>query len=193
MTAHDGKKMIAAWLEEGGFAERLPEVERLKEVPQSEEYHGEGDAFVHTMLAVQAVADEADIRVFWGALLHDIGKRVTTKLVHGRWRSFGHAEAGAKMTPAIMERLGMPELAQDVTWLVKHHQFHFSWQLPPGAKPTRNQLRFMEHPLFPLLLQVCVADGRASHGKSGKGEMVDRLAELYADQQKKSDSRTFQD
>ncbi len=133
------------------------------------------------MLAVAAVPDGEDIRAFWGTLLHDIGKSVTTTLIHGRWRSFGHAEAGARMTPAIMERLGMPELARDVTWLVKHHLFHFSWQLLPGAKLTRNQLRFMEHPLFPLLLQVCAADAAASIGKSGKGETVRRLAELFAD------------
>ena len=74
VTARDGKNMLAAWLEEGVFAERLPEVERLKGVLQPEEYHGEGDAFVHTMLAVAAVPDEEDIRVFWGTLLHDIGK-----------------------------------------------------------------------------------------------------------------------
>jgi len=181
VTARDGKNMLAAWLEEGVFAERLPEVERLKGVLQPEEYHGEGDAFVHTMLAVAAVPDEEDIRVFWGTLLHDIGKSETTTLIHGRWRSFGHAEAGARMTPAIMERQGMPEFARDVTWLVKHHLFHFSWQPLPGAKLTRNQLRFMEHPLFPLLLQVCAADAAASIGKSDKGETVRRLAELFAD------------
>ena len=85
------------------------------------------------------------------------------------------------MTPAIMERLGMPEIARDVTWLVKHHLFHFSWLLLPGAKLTRNQMRFMEHPLFPLLLQVCSADAAASIGKSGKGETVRSLAELFTD------------
>lgn len=184
MTARDGKNKIASWLEEGVFADRLPELERLKRVLQPEEFHGEGDAFVHTMLAVEAVPDEADIRVFWGTLLHDIGKGVTTELIHGRWRSFGHAEAGAKMTPAIMARLGMPELAPDVSWLVKNHMFHFSWQSASGAKLNRNQLRFMEHPLFPLLLQVCAADAAASLGKSKKGEMLRRIAELFDDYQR---------
>lgn len=185
MTARDGKKMIASWREQGLFAERLPELERLKGVPQPEEYHGEGHALVHTMLAIEAVADEADIRVFWGALLHDIGKSATTELIHGRWRSFGHAEAGAAMAQEVMERLGLPELARDVAWLVKHHMFHFSWHVTPGTRLTRNQLRFMDQPLFPLLLQVCAADAAASLGSSRKGDAVRRIAELYDDMTKR--------
>lgn len=184
MTARDGKKMIASWQEQGLFAERLPELERLKGVPQPGEYHGEGDAFVHTMLAIEAVADEADIRVFWGTLLHDIGKSATTEMIHGRWRSFGHAEAGAAMAQTVMERLGLPELARDVAWLVKHHMFHFSWHVTPGARLSRNQLRFMEHPLFPLLLQVCAADAAASLGSSRKGDAVRLLAALHDDMTK---------
>ena len=185
MIARDGKKMIGLWLEEGIFGEKLPEVEKLKGVPQPEEYHGEGDAFVHTMLAVEEVADDADIRVFWATLLHDIGKSVTTELVGGRWRSFGHAEAGAGMTAAIMDRLDMTQFSQDVTWLVKNHLFHFSWQIKPHAKLTRNQLRFMEHPLFPLLLEVCAADAAASIGKNTrKTEMLKMITELFADLKK---------
>jgi hypothetical protein len=184
MTARDVKNTIAAWLAEGVFAEKLPEVEGLKGVPQPEEYHGEGDAFVHTMLAVEAVPDEADIRVCWGVQLHDVGKGVTTKLIRGRWRSFGHAEAGAKMVPLIMDRLGMPELAQDVTWLVKNHQFHLSWRLAPDALPTRRQQRFMEHPLFPSLLQVCAADAAASLGRGDKGATLRRIADFYDDLRK---------
>lgn len=179
MTAGDGRGMVASWLAEGVLADRLPELESLKGVPQPAEYHGEGDAFVHTMLAIEAVPNGADIRVFWATLLHDIGKGVTTELVRGRWRSFGHAEAGAKMAQAAMERLGMPGLAGDVAWLVKNHMFHFSWHLSTGARPSRNQERFMEHPLFPLLLQVCAADAAASLGKSEKGETIRRIAELF--------------
>ncbi len=181
MIARDGKDTIAAWLEAGNFAERLPEVERLKEVPQPEEYHGEGDAYIHTMLAAGAVPDDADVRVFWGALLHDIGKSVSTEFVRGRWRSHGHAEAGAGMVPPIMVRLGMPELSNDVAWLVRNHMFHFSWHLAPGARLTRRQLRFMDHPLFPFLMQVCAADAAASLGRSDKGATLRRIGELFDD------------
>lgn len=170
------RQLIEEWLADGSFDDRLPEVVALRGVPQPEEFHAEGDAFNHTMLAMRAVADDADPRVFWGVLLHDIGKAQTTHLIQGRWRAFGHAEAGAEFVPGIMSRLGLPELAADVAWMVKHHLFHFSWHYTPGEKLTSKQRRFMEHPLFPLLLQVCAADAAGSLGGSGKGRVIAAIA-----------------
>ncbi|MBI1921711.1 MAG: HD domain-containing protein [Geobacter sp.] len=171
------RQLIEGWLADGSFDERLPEVAALRDVPQPEEFHAEGDACIHTLLAMRAVAEDADPRVFWGALLHDIGKALTTHFIHGRWRAFGHAEAGAELVPAIMTRLGLPEFSHDVAWLVKHHLFHFSWHYVPGQKLTGKQRRFMEHPLFLLLLQVCAADAAGSLGGSGKGRVIAALAE----------------
>jgi hypothetical protein len=181
VTARDCKTMVAAWLEDGTFAARLPEVMALEGVPQPPEYHGEGDAFTHTFLAIGEVDGDADPLVFWGVLLHDIGKSAVTEFIRGRWRSFGHEQAGAELVPQIMARLGFPELAADVTWLVRHHDFILSWEIRPEMKLTGRQRRFTEHPLFPLLLQVAAADAAASHGRSRKGEYLRILAELVED------------
>lgn len=183
MDASQCKKLIALWLADGSLNEKLPEVAALRGVLQADEYHSEGDAFVHTMLAVEAVADDADQRVFWGVLLHDIGKALTTEFIRGRWRSHGHEEAGAKLIPAIMSRLGLADMAEDVTWLVKHHDFLLSWNLKPGDRLTARQRRFMEHPLFPLLLQVNAADAAASWGQSNKGADGRMLEELLKEMQ----------
>jgi hypothetical protein len=174
--------MVLRWLAEGSFDEWLPEVAALRGVQQPEEYHGEGDAFVHTLLAIAAVADDEDPRVFWGALLHDIGKSEKTFFDGSRWRSVGHAEAGAQLVPGIMARLGAPELASDVAWLVRHHLFHFSWNIGSDVRLTRNQRRFMEHVLFPLLLQVCMADADASQGISNKGDKIRMIAEIFEEE-----------
>lgn len=182
MTTRDWKEAVRKWLADGTFDERLPEVAALRGVPQPEVYHGEGDAYVHTMLAMEAVDNDADPRVFWGTLLHDIGKADTTFFENGRWRSVGHAAQGSDMVPAIMERMGLTELAADVAWLVRHHLFHFSWHLESEARLTRNQRRFMEHPLFPLLLEVCLADAEASHGVSDKGDKIRLIAELFEEE-----------
>lgn len=182
MTSEKYRAMVRRWLDEGSFDEKLPEVAALRGVQQPEEYHEEGDAFVHTLLAMEAVDDADDPRIFWGALLHDIGKAEKTFFDGSRWRSLGHAEAGAQLVPAILTRLGLDELAADVAWLVRHHQFHFSWNLGSDDRLTRNQRRFMEHPLFPCLLQVCLADAAASHGRSNKGGKIRMIAEIYADE-----------
>lgn len=186
MTARKYREMVRKWLSEGLFDEKFPEVAALRGVQQPQEYHGEGDGFTHTILAMEAVDDDADPRVFWGALLHDIGKSETTVFEGGRWRSVGHAEAGAEMVPAIMERLGLPHLAMDVAWLVRRHLFHFSWNLDYETRLTRNQRRVMDHALFPLLLQVCMADADASHGRSSKGDKIRMIAEMYEDEEGKT-------
>ena len=182
MTARDWKETVRGWLSDGSFDDRLPEVAALRGVPQPEEYHAEGDAFTHTMLAIEAVDDDADQRVFWGALLHDIGKSEKTVFEHGRWRSVGHAEAGADMVPAVMERMGLAYMAHDVAWLVRHHLFHFSWNLGNEVQLTRHQRRFMEHPLFPQLLLVCIADADASYGRSNKGKKIMQIGEIFEEE-----------
>jgi hypothetical protein len=183
MNASQGKKLISFWLAEGCFDEKLPEVAALRGVQQTDEYHPEGDAFVHTMLAIEAVTDDADQRVFWGVLLHDIGKALTTRFISGRWRSHGHEEAGEKLVPDIMSRLGLADQAADVSWLVKHHDFLISWNLKPGDRLTSRQRHFTEHPLFPLLLDVNAADAAASWGRSNKGAVGQMLKELLKEKQ----------
>jgi putative nucleotidyltransferase with HDIG domain len=181
-TTRQWKETVREWLANGTFDSMFPEVAALRGILQPEEYHAEGDAFTHTILTMDAVNDDADLRVFFGALLHDIGKSVTTVLDGGRWRSVGHAEAGAEMAQAVMERLGLQGSAREVSWLVKHHLFHFSWNLGNEVRLTRNQRRFMEHPLFPLLLEVCIADAEASYGRSNKGGRIRLIAELYEEE-----------
>lgn len=180
-TARRCRELVERWLADGSFDARFPEVARLRGVPQPEQYHAEGDAWTHTMLAADAVPDCADSRVFWGVLLHDIGKAETTAFIKGRWRSWGHADAGAEQVPAIMARLGLASLSADVAWLVKHHTFHFSWNLTPGARLSPKQRRFMEHTLFPLLLEVCDADAAGSRGGSDKGVKIGQLADMFGD------------
>ena len=175
------KNLLSQWLSDGTFAEKLPEVAALRGVLQSDEYHGEGDAYVHTMLAVDALEDDADRRVFWAVLLHDIGKAVTTRFIDGRWCSRGHEEEGAKLVPGIMTRLGLPGISDDVAWLVRHHDFLLSWNLGPGDRLTPRQRRFMEHPLFPLLLRVNAADAASSWGRSRKGEIGRMLEGMAAE------------
>jgi len=183
MDTYQAREFLDRLIADGSLDEILPEVAALRGVPQAADYHSEGDAFVHTMLAVCAVPDDADPRVFWGVLLHDIGKALTTSFSSGRWRSHGHEEAGAGLVPAVMARLGLAELAGDVTWLVRHHDFLLSWNLQPGAALSGRQRRFMENPFFPLLLQVNAADAAASWGKSRKGEDGRMLAEMMEQNQ----------
>ncbi|HEY5513377.1 MAG TPA: HD domain-containing protein [Geomonas sp.] len=170
------------WQREGLFELLLPEVAALRGVPQPEKFHAEGDVFTHTMLALDALDEDDDARVYWGVLLHDLGKATTTSFIRGQLRAHGHAKAGAALVPAVMERIGFPEMATDVSWLVREHHFHFAWDVREDGRLTKQQRRFMEHPLFPLLLELCRADAMGSQGVSVKRRKIQLIAELYAEE-----------
>lgn len=186
MRAGDWQRRLAEWQKSGVLNELLPEVAALHGVPQSAEYHAEGDVLVHSLLAVGAVDAKADERVFWAVLLHDIGKAQTTEFHGGRWRAHGHVEQGANMVNQVLQRLNLDKLGEDVAWLVGHHHFVLDWGPAAEKGLTSRQQRFCRHPLFPLLVEVCRADAAASYGGSTKGQRLEKILRLLATTRKES-------
>ena len=183
MTTGDWQRRWRHWLESGDLVELLPEVAALKGVAQPPEYHAEGDVFAHTRLAVESLDPGSDERVFWAVLLHDIGKKATTRHSDGRWTAHGHVQLGAELAPAILQRLQLGQLAEDVAWLIRHHHFALDWGNHVETGLTARQRRLTKHPLFPLLIEVCWADNRASHGHSDKGARLEAILRQLSSQQ----------
>jgi tRNA nucleotidyltransferase/poly(A) polymerase len=156
----------------------LPELLLGKEIPQPEDYHPEGDVFVHTLHAV-AVADRfvTDPIVKLAVLLHDVGKPQALRRSGGA-NMGGHCAIGARICHGIGERLRLSreELAR-LTFLVKNHMRVAA--LPEMGRGK--QVRFVSwgerrdgvglrerFPRFFELLQVLIADSEASaHRSSG--------------------------
>lgn len=171
------QRRLDDWQQHGQIEHLLPEVWALHGCHQPSEFHAEGDAYVHTMLAVNAIPATADERVFWAILLHDIGKASTTQYVDGRWRAHGHAQVAAEQVDAVLRRFYLEEISEDVAWLVRHHGFILDWG-EPGLRLSVRQQRFCCHPLFSLLVTVCRADSAGSHGNSKKGDWLERVVAL---------------
>ncbi|HEX8687325.1 MAG TPA: HD domain-containing protein, partial [Pyrinomonadaceae bacterium] len=101
------------WLDRLNATPQLfPELDALKGVPQEEEWHPEGDVFVHTLLVCDRARELADgldyprrVTLMLAALCHDFGKPATTEFVEGRIRSRGHEEAGVAPALALLDRL----------------------------------------------------------------------------------------
>lgn len=167
----------------------LPEVAACKGTPQPEEYHPEGDVFVHTMAAVH-VADGFihDPIVKLAVLLHDIGKPTALQRTGGE-NMGGHCAIGARMAKDIGRRLRLSR--QDVLrlhYLVRHHmriadfpkmgrgkQVRFVSEGENGAEGSPSS-RF---PLFFQLLQVLVADCEASaHRSSGWAPILNETLDV---------------
>lgn len=102
-------------------------IKDLQEVDQNPKYHPEGNVFIHTMMVVDEGAKHReksrDKRVFmWSLLLHDIGKKPTTKLRKGRLTSYNHDIVGADMTVKFLEYFNQDEaFIEEVRGLVRWH------------------------------------------------------------------------
>ncbi|GMQ56933.1 HDIG domain-containing protein [Vallitalea sediminicola] len=71
----------------------------LKKIEQNPMYHPEGNVYNHTMEVIDRAAKikglSEDKKVFmWAALLHDVGKITTTKIIKGRITSYDHDKHG---------------------------------------------------------------------------------------------------
>ncbi len=156
----------------------LPELSACHGVEQPEEYHPEGDVFVHTLAALR-VADGfvRDPLVKLAVLLHDIGKPAALERNAGR-NMGGHCAIGARMSQDIGRRLRLSKAQINrLAFLVRQHM-----RIADFPKMGRGkQVRFLSegevpevsasverYPMFFDLLQVLVADCEASaHRSSG--------------------------
>lgn len=118
-------------LDDSGLLEHvLPEVAAMKGVQQPPEWHPEGDVWVHTLLLLDKLEPGAKATLAWSALLHDVGKPPTYRApqpddARPRIRFNGHAEVGATMARAVLNRLRFSneETAQIVALVANHMRF----------------------------------------------------------------------
>ena len=83
------------------------EIYKLIGALQPEKYHPEGDAYNHTMLAVDMSATiTKDEKIRFATLVHDLGKGITPKEMYPH--HYGHDEKGVAEVAKLCKRLKMP-------------------------------------------------------------------------------------
>jgi len=167
----------------------LPELTVCKGVAQPEEYHPEGDVFVHTLAAVR-VADAliSDPIVKFAVVLHDIGKPEALER-SGGVNMGGHCAVGARKVREIGRRFRLSRRdAGRIEYLVRHHmriaafpdmgrgkQIRF---VSEGGDSSAGELRD-RYALFFSLLQLLVVDCEASaHRSSGWAPILREMVEV---------------
>jgi tRNA nucleotidyltransferase (CCA-adding enzyme) len=122
-------------LKEMAVLRYYPELDVLKRTPQEKQWHPEGDVWVHTLMVVDQAAEasrrwaEVSDReaLMWGALCHDLGKPLTTRLEtegpkRGRITSYQHEEAGEAPIRRFLGRLtDKKRLIERIVRLAKYH------------------------------------------------------------------------
>lgn len=139
--------------------EILPEVSNTRGVQQPENFHPEGDVFIHTLLALSKM-ENPSWTLAMGVLLHDIGKAVTFT-VTDRIRFNLHEKVGADMATEICDRLKTStDDKERIHWLVLKHLC-----FKDAQKMRLNKLkRLFAEEGYPELAELCRADALASSG-----------------------------
>jgi poly(A) polymerase len=123
---------VALLVDSGVAAEVLPEVPALR--LEVDEHHRHKDVYQHTLTVLERTVAleggyglDGDLRVRLAALLHDIGKPKTRRLLpDGRVAFHHHEVVGAEMAAARLTALRFPgAVVSDVAELVRLHlRFH---------------------------------------------------------------------
>lgn len=157
VRAGDALKLLD---EVGLLAVLLPEVAAMKGVAQPPEYHPEGDVFTHTAIMLDAMRTD-DFRLAWSVLLHDVGKPPTAALVDGRMRFERHANVGADMARAILQRLRFSnDDTEAIVFMVGNHMRFVNTREMRRATLRR----LVGAPTFEAELELHRLDCASSHG-----------------------------
>ena len=110
LSSNTQSKELQALDDTGVLDKHFSEISDLKGTPQREDYHAEGDVFIHTKMTLDEAAkiterfpDEKDKKIIMLATLcHDLGKPATAT---PEGRAIGHAEAGVEVAESILIKL----------------------------------------------------------------------------------------
>ena len=161
LTSGGARRGMELLAETGLLVELLPEVAALKGVEQPPAFHPEGDVWEHTLRAIALLPDGADVRLAWGALLHDVGKAETRSEDAAGIHFYGHTRRGEEIAAGILARLRFSgEERSTVLNLIGQHMLFMNVR---EMRPNRLK-RFLRIPDFTLHLELHRLDCLASHG-----------------------------
>ena len=163
------------------------ELAALIGVRQNPKYHPEGDAYVHTMFVLRAAAEmknaaQKPLHLMFAALVHDLGKAVTTTQdQNGDSHSCEHEIAGVPLLSAMLSRIGAGKdmLAYCENMCRLHMRTHICFYMNLGEGQTNLLFDESVCPHDLVLLAVCDARGKGRHTEKSDEEeqfLKERLA-----------------
>lgn len=163
----------------GLLAAILPEVDALKGCEQPEQFHPEGDVFVHTRMMLGLLGPEANGVQALSVLLHDIGKPPTRSFdpADQRIRFNGHDKVGAEMAEQVMTRLRFSR--HEINVVVEAVRNHMIFKDVKQMRPAKLR-RFMARPNFEIELELHRVDCAGSHGDLENHQFLVNKASEFA-------------
>ncbi len=175
MTEGGAARGMDLLLESGLMQLLLPEVAEMVGCAQPENFHPEGDVYVHTRLAVSMLEAGCTETLAFGILLHDVAKpRCRAVAPDGKVTFYGHTDQGAEMAAAIMARLKRSRAVQErVAYLVRNH---LRLSMAPRMRPATLK-RMLAEDGFDELMRVAFLDAFASSSYLGQWHFCRRAIE----------------
>lgn len=160
LTDRDPAAALRKMDELGLLAVLFPELEDAKGCEQPENFHPEGNVFVHSLLTVEKLGPSPEFVLALAALLHDVGKPPASRIA-GPKRFPEHERIGREMTGQICRRLRLSRAETGlVCWLVHRHMyFHNARDMKDSTLK-----RLFAEPGFDQLCALVRADALASWG-----------------------------
>jgi tRNA nucleotidyltransferase (CCA-adding enzyme) len=152
----------------------LPELAALRGVPQSKAVPG--DAFDHSLGAVDASPATEPPAIRLAALLHDLGKATTLRDGH----FIGHENVSADLASDVLQRLRVPRsLAERVVGAIRHHMYDYEseWTDAAVRRFVRRLAGVDRDLLFALRRADNAASGVGPAGDVNQAELEARIAE----------------
>jgi tRNA nucleotidyltransferase (CCA-adding enzyme) len=155
----------------------FPELSALQAIDQGNTHHTEGNAFVHTMMAIDVLPiEERDLAVMFAILFHDLGKvSCRTEDANGV-HFYGHHMDGIPLYESAMERLTSETL---LTWEVGNLALHHMdvWPLIEHCRKKTIRKLAAKTDIYKLL-QVHKGD-RLGRGVPATIDHIERIISVY--------------
>jgi poly(A) polymerase len=153
----------------------LPEIAAMKGVEQPQQYHPEGDVWVHTLAMIEGLPAGCPATLAWGVLLHDVGKPPTFRPVSetgDRIRFDGHVDVGVRMAEEICRRFRFSneDSTQILALIANHMRF-----MDVDRMRASTLKRFVRLPRFEEHLELHRLDCLSSHRRLDAYDSVRRL------------------
>lgn len=180
MRSNRPRAFVEVLARSGALSIWFPELRALSKVPAGPpQHHGEGDAFIHTLMVLDSVAHLGDEKIATAALFHDLGKGITPPEY---WPSHhNHDEYGVPLVETACNRIKLPTDMKVAAMMVcrQHMRVHWFTDMKKGKMADLVQAADRTSIKAEGLVAVCHADsiGRIPSAPSDGANALEVAAE----------------
>lgn len=168
------------------FKEIHPQLISLVNVPQDKKWHPEGDAWMHTLMAVDEAAnicrsvnisEKNYFTIMLAVMCHDLGKATCSQEVDGKIVSYGHEKAGVVPAKDFLQSIGVDKESEErVVKLVANHMapmLFYDNEVVRGDKVTDTAIKKLASKIYPATIKDLVIVSMADHYGRGSFDEED--------------------